>query len=65
MVDINEKKSLQDLVGKKIVKVDDDACNCISLETENGETFVLETECMNSQLGLYGIVLNNDNATEK
>jgi len=52
------KTNLQSLVGRKIVKVDDDCCNSILLETEDGGQFRLETEQVDS--GVYGIIASEE-----
>lgn len=50
-----KKVSLQDLVGRKIVKVNDDCCNAVTIDTEDGRTFMLDTERVFSNMDVYGI----------
>lgn len=51
-----KRVSLQDLVGRTIVKVNDDACNSLTIETDDGKEFMLEVECIDSRSSLYGLV---------
>jgi len=51
-----KRVSLQDLVGRKIIKVDDDCCNAVTIDTEYGRTFMLDTERVISSMDVYGIV---------
>lgn len=48
--------SLQSLVGRKIVKVNDCCVNVVTLETEDGKTFMLDTERRSASFDLYGII---------
>lgn len=50
-----KRVSVQDLLGRKIVKVNDQCVNVVTFETENGKMFMLETERRSSSFDLYGI----------
>jgi len=43
------------MVGKTIKKIDETACNCLSIEFTDGTDLLLEVEAVNGPIGLYGI----------
>lgn len=45
------------LEGKKIVKAHVHGVGCVTLETDTGEFFMIETECVIPSLGLYGMTV--------
>lgn len=48
--------NLKELEGETVDKVDDSACNVVTLTTKSGKTFMLEAENVGPPQGLLGIV---------
>jgi hypothetical protein len=48
------------LEGKKIARVHLHGINCVTLETECGERYMIETVCVLPTLGLYGMEVTKE-----
>ena len=57
-------ESFIQLKDKKIVNVHVHGINSVSLETEDGKWFLVETECIQSSLHLYGMRVYETNPEE-